>query len=95
MQPVSPVLSPEFESRQITYAEHQKEYIPLPVHRNSQGVVLSRWTLTDTEREAIAHGADIFLINCTFNQPIQPVRLEVGVCDRDLMAWAEEMELTE
>ena len=95
MTPVTPVLAEDFQPKEIVYAKDQPQYTPIPVLRNSQGVVLSRWELSDREREAIANGADIFMSNCTFNQPLQPVRLEVGQCDRDFMEMAKVMELVE
>lgn len=93
MQPISPVLGAEFIANEIVYAKDQPEYNPLPVLRNEGGVVLSRWKLTDSEREAIMGGADIFLSIWTFNQPLQPVRLEVGECDRDLLSIATHLGL--
>lgn len=95
MQPKSPVLTEEFVTSEIVYAKDQPQYIPLPVLRNKQGVVMSRWALTEEERDAIHAGADIYLSIHTFNQPLQPVRLEVGSCDRDIMSFAEEMGVLE
>lgn len=93
MEPVSPVLGAEFQEFERLYAKDQPEYKPLPVIRNAKGVLLSRWKLTDQEREAVAAGADIFLSNWTFNQPLQPVRIEIGECDRDIEAMARFMGL--
>lgn len=82
--PVSPVLTPEYVDQEVVYAKDQPQYRPLPVLRNSQGVLLSRWKLSDEEREAIAAGADLFLYNWTFNQALQPVRIEIGEVDRSM-----------
>ena len=41
--------------------------------------VISRWRLTDQERRDIADGADLYLMLLTFGQPLQPIRLSVGV----------------
>lgn len=95
MTPVSPVIAEEFAHKECVFAKDQPQYRPLPVHRTPDGVLLSRWKLTDQEREAIAHGADLFLMNWTFNQPLQPVRIEVAECDRDLMDMARYMGLLE
>ena len=95
MTPVSPVLAPEWKSREKIYAENQPEYQQLPVLRNSTGVVLSRWHLTDKERKAIADGADVFLSIWTFMQPLQPLRIEIGECDRSILEIAEHMGLVE
>ena len=58
MTPISPVLAPEFAAAERVYAADQPEYSPLPVIRNSAGVVLSRWKLTDEERKAVVEGAE-------------------------------------
>lgn len=93
MEPATPVIAPEFQDKEIVYAKDQPEYIPLPVHRTPEGIVLTRWHLTDSEREAVAAGADIFLFLHTFNQPLTPMRIEVAECDRDLIATAQYMQL--
>ena len=95
MTPVSPVLTPEFQDLEVVYAKDQPEYTPLPVIRNKDGIVLSRWSLTQEERDAVARGEDIYLYNCTFNHPLQPVRLEIGDCDRTTIDKAEFMGLLE
>jgi hypothetical protein len=91
MQPVSPVITEEFVASEVVFAKDQPQYNPLPVIRRPDGVLLSRWKLTDEEREAIAAGADILLFNCTFNQPLQPVKIEVSGFDRSLMETARFM----
>lgn len=96
MTPISPVLSPEFADLEVIYAKGQKEYTPLPVIKNSAGVVLSRWRLTDEERKAVAEGADVLLSIHTFNQPLQPLqplRVEIGECDRSILDIATHMGL--
>ncbi len=79
---VSPAQKPvvaEFESIEVVYAKDQPEYLPLHVLRgNNKGAVLSRWTFTDEQRQAIADGADIFLDVLTFNQPLQPLAIYVA-----------------
>jgi hypothetical protein len=67
------------EQHERTYAKDQPEYKPLrclvsPV----QGRVLSRWDLTEEQRKAVAEGADIFLVCCTFGKPLQPILMAVG-----------------
>lgn len=93
MTPISPVLAPEFADLEVVYAKDQPEYRPLPVLKNKAGVVMSRWKLTEEEREAIEAGADILLSVCTFNQPLQPVRIEIASCERDITQIAESMGL--
>ncbi len=93
MSPKSPVLDEEFLSNEVVYAKDQPEYRQLPALRSEDGVVLTRWTLTDEEREALHSGADLFLFIHTHNQPLQPIRLEVGACRRDLVHFAQRMDL--
>lgn len=93
MEAKSPVLSEELVDKEIVYAKDQSEYKPLPVLKNKQGIVLSRWRLTDKEREAVVNGADIFLSVWTFNQPLQPLYLEVAECDRSLLDIAKWIDV--
>jgi hypothetical protein len=93
MQPTSPVLVPELQPEEIVYAKDQPEYLPLPVLRSPQGVVLSRWKLSDQDRAAIAAGADILLSIWTFNRPLSPLLIEVAEVDRSLLDVAAHMEL--
>lgn len=70
-----------FESgTEVIYAEDQPEYIQLPAIRfpGTEGLVVTRWTFTNEERDAIDAGADLFLGTMTFNQPLQPLILSVG-----------------
>ncbi len=93
MQPVSPVISEEYKDKEVVYAENQKEYNPLPFVRREDGVILTRWKPTDSEREAIAAGSDIYLSIWTFNQPLQPLYMETVECDADAIRIAERMGL--
>lgn len=64
--------------RPVVMAKDQPQYIPLPALRHDDGRILSRWTFTDEEREAIADGADLYLTVHTFNHALQPLRPDVG-----------------
>ena len=81
---VDPRLMPEGSRPHIYNGPHGNEYRDLPSIRTPAGAVISRWTLTDAERRAIADGEDLFLTVLTFNQRLQPVGLSVGPCD-----WTE------
>mgnify|MGYP001567924825 CR=1 FL=1 len=93
MEAKSPVLTEEFVPDEIVFAKNQPEYLPLPVLRTKDGVVLSRWRLTDAERAAVADGADILLTVMTFNAPLQPFRIEVAEHPRSALEVAEEFGL--
>jgi hypothetical protein len=91
MQPSSPVLTEEFQDKEVVYAKDQPEYMPLATLRNASGVVMSRWKLSDEERAAVALGADIMLSCCTYNQPLQPVLMEVITNEADLVGICTRM----
>lgn len=75
MNLVSPVVPGLKEYETKIGAENDPEAVP--ILRSPEGVVLTRWTLSDDERAAIASGADVFLWVSTANQPFHPVKLEV------------------
>ncbi len=55
------------------------EYRDLPSIITPSRAVITRWTLTEEERLAVARGEDVYLV--IFGLPIRPVYLSVGVCD--------------
>jgi hypothetical protein len=69
-----------FEDKEIVYAKDQPQYIPLRtlVSAGPDRKVLSRWSLTDKQREAVAKGADIFLELSTYRKPLQPIRMMIA-----------------
>lgn len=78
-----PLQIPGLEASEIVIARDQPEYIPLPalpldfpVEGGTAFGVLTRWRLTDEEREAISNGADLWVSLITFGQPMQPIRIE-------------------
>lgn len=84
MTPVSPVAhDPEtrWGVSEITYAEDQPEYIPLPALRFPDGLVVTRWNLSWKERLHILFGGNIFLGLLTFNNPLQPIQISISVKD--------------
>ena len=68
------------EQKEVIYAEHQPQYIPLRtlVSDSRDRRVLSRWQPTQEQREEIAKGADIYLQLLTFGQPLQPILLFIS-----------------
>lgn len=61
----------------VTYAANQRQYNPLPAAVDSKGLVLTEWELTAEELALILAGGRVRLWMWTFNQPLQPVALEV------------------
>ena len=63
-------------------AEEQEEYLTvcvalLPYSDGAIGMV-TRWRLTDEEKQRIMDGEDLYLNILTFGKGMSPVRLEVG-----------------
>jgi len=56
----------------FTYAQDQKEYIPLPVHKAKDGVVTSCWGFSFIERLQVLFIGRIYFQTMTFNQSLQP-----------------------
>jgi len=76
MTPVSPtVLAPD--ARLVVFAKDQPEYLPLPALCFPDGRVLTEWRLTEEERARLVAGETLRLWMWTFNQPLQPIALEV------------------
>lgn len=73
---VDPALVPD-GSKAVVIAEHQDEYRDLPSIRTPDGQVITRWTLTDDERRAVASGEDIF-VTLLAGGSINPFFVTVG-----------------
>lgn len=78
MKPVSPIIS-GVELKEIVYAVNQPEYTPLPVFKDNDGTVLSRWHLSFKERLRVLFKGDVYLWVSTFNTPLQPLMMQVEV----------------
>lgn len=59
----------------VTFAENQPEYQPLPVHKLNDGTVTSCWEFEGDELETIARNNCIYIQQLTFNEPLQPILL--------------------
>ncbi len=69
----------KFKGHNIVFAENQPEYQPLPALRLHDGQVITCWQLTDEELEEVIKNKCIYLQQMTFNQPLQPVYISVGL----------------
>lgn len=69
---------PELEGAEITFAKDQPEYRSLRT-LTDHATVLTRWTPTADQRQAIMDGADLYLELLTFGGPLQPIRITVGM----------------
>jgi hypothetical protein len=63
--------------RLTIYAEHQPEYTPIPVSKDANGLLMSEWEPTPEERALLATGGRVRLWIHTYNQPLQPLQMEV------------------
>ncbi len=68
---------------EVVLGAGQPEYIPLPaVYLNCESLpMITRWRLSDEEREAIVRGADVVFTQLTFGMPFQPVHFQVSMPD--------------
>ena len=56
--------------------EGQSEYMPLPAHKDENGVVLTCWKLSPEDMQRIQETGVIWLEMLTFDEPLMPVRLD-------------------
>lgn len=84
------------QHKEVVYARIQPQYIPLRtlVSAGADRKVISRWTLTEEQRKAVADGADIFLQLLTFGDPLQPIIMAVGSGTED-QEWVKVCLLNE
>lgn len=76
----------ELKDFELVWAKQQPQYIPLRtlVGNTPRCPVLSRWTLTPKQRQAVTDGADIFLELLTFRDemnrpnPLQPIKILIS-----------------
>lgn len=67
----------EFKEQNCVYAKDQPEYIPLPVHKTEDGMVISCWSLTWRERIKLLFTGKMWWMVMTFNAPLQPVKPDI------------------
>lgn len=78
MKPVSPVIE-GLQHEEVIIAKDQPQYLPLPALPVNYGeIIITRWRMTWRERLAVFLGGDIFLLIWRFQNPLQPVKLEVN-----------------
>lgn len=71
----------EFKGQNVVFGADQPEYQPLPALRLHDGQVITCWELTDEELAEVIKNKCIYLQQMTFNTPLQPVYLSVGLDD--------------
>lgn len=65
----------KFEGHNVVFGENQPEYQPLPAYLNkcAAGEVVQCWELSFDEIQAIIDSRRIWVMQMTFNQPLQPI----------------------
>lgn len=77
-----------FKGWNVTYAEDQPAYLPLPAHRNGErdaennfidrtGNVTTCWKMTFLERLKVLFTGRVYLSQWTFHEALQPQRVTV------------------
>jgi hypothetical protein len=73
---------PQTGADEVVIGANQPQYIPLhgAIYKDEAGIthIVTRWKLTDDERERLLKREDLYLTVATHDQPFQPVRLQVG-----------------
>jgi hypothetical protein len=62
----------KFPQQNVTFAEDQPQYQPLPAYRSSEGEVISCWKLSFRERLKVLFGGRLWLRQYTFRALLQP-----------------------
>lgn len=77
MMPIDPKPREPVAGRKVIIAEHQAGVRPLPgwALEDGRGNLLTRWHLTELERQRIIDGDDIWLLISTFGKPLQPLAM--------------------
>jgi len=73
----------KFKAQNCTYAENQKEYLPLPAYKDPspEGYVISCWQLSFKEKVKLLFGGKIWLSLMSFHKPLTPSFLTVNKKD--------------
>jgi len=68
----------KFPQCNVVYAKNQPEYLLLPSHKAKNGTVTSCWEMSIKERLKVLWTGKIYLQILTFNQPLQPQRMDTS-----------------
>ena len=71
----------KFPEQNCTFAENQPEYLPLPVFKDENGVVISCWKLSFNERIRVLFYGRLWQSMLSFNKPLTPSFLAVKKSD--------------
>ena len=68
----------KFPECNVTYAEDQPEYRPLPALKKEDGEIVTCWQPSIRERLKILFTGRIWLSVLTFNKPLQPLLMSAN-----------------
>jgi hypothetical protein len=68
-------------AEEVTYAEDQPQYLPLPVIKTLDGRVVCQWQPDANDLALLNNGAPITVMMLTCNRPLQPLCVTVGGMD--------------
>ena len=73
----------KFKEQNVTFAENQPEYIPLPAHKvdEPEGRVISCWQLSFKERIKMLFSGKLWVTLSSFNKPLTPSNFTVYKTD--------------
>lgn len=78
MRAVSPVI-PEADETESVFAKDSMIYQPLPSIKREDGIVLTRWLLSEDERKTVAEQGYLYVALITKDGLIQPLKLTASV----------------
>ncbi len=67
-----------FKECNVTFGEHQKEYMPLPALRFDDGNVVMCWKMSWKELFKLMLHRKAWISLLTFNKPLQPIGVSVN-----------------
>ena len=77
MQPISPIFPSIPEAEELVFAKNQPQYKQFPAFRYPNGLVVTRWKFSLIERIKFLFSGNLWLSIQTFNNPLQPVKLQL------------------
>lgn len=78
MRAISPVI-PQADEAESVFAENSPVYQPLPSIKREDGVVLTRWLLSEDELKLVAEQGYLYVALITKDGTIQPLKLTATV----------------
>ena len=68
----------KFKECNVVYAENQPEYLSLPCHKTEDGELTTCWWFSFKERLLVLLFGKVYLSILTFNEPLQPLKMNVS-----------------